>query len=65
MRRRAVIELYNAEDDEVKAEIKAEMEAMNAECVARAGGDTDESTPEDYQQNVGLQTLLINFWQRD
>jgi hypothetical protein len=50
MRRRAAIELYDAEDDEVKVEIKAEMEAMNAERVARAGGDTDESTPEDYQQ---------------
>ncbi|KAJ7710303.1 hypothetical protein B0H14DRAFT_2646077 [Mycena olivaceomarginata] len=52
----AAIELYDAEDDEVKAEIKAEMEAMNAERVARAGGDTDESTPEDYQHQFGEAT---------
>ncbi|KAJ7795154.1 hypothetical protein B0H14DRAFT_3496337 [Mycena olivaceomarginata] len=52
MWRRAAIELYDAEDDEVKAEIKAEMEAMNAERAARAGGDTDESTPEDYQHAI-------------
>ncbi|KAJ7804921.1 hypothetical protein B0H14DRAFT_2611868 [Mycena olivaceomarginata] len=63
MRRRAVIELYDAEDNEVKAEIKAEREAMNAEHVARAGGDTDESTPEDYQHICYGTTALSSDFQ--
>lgn len=48
--RTTAIEMFNAEPADMKAEVQAQMEEMNEACAAGVEEETNERTPEQYQQ---------------